>query len=46
MRGQDVELSCGGAALAMLAEALLELGGRGTLITWRRPNFGMSRVRK
>lgn len=39
--GHDgLEVSCGGAALAFMADALTETGGRGTLITWRRPNFG------
>jgi protein transport protein SEC24 len=36
-----MELSCGGAALAFLADALAATGGRGTLITRRRPNFGV-----
>ena len=36
-----LELSCGGAALAFLADALAETGGQGTLMTWRRPNFGV-----
>ncbi|GAX29030.1 hypothetical protein FisN_7Hh378 [Fistulifera solaris] len=35
------ELSCGGAALAFLSNALASSGGRGTLLTWRRPNFGV-----
>ena len=35
------ELSCGGAALAYLSNALALSGGRGTLLTWRRPNFGV-----
>jgi protein transport protein SEC24 len=44
--GRDgLELSCGGAALAFLADALSFTGGRGTLISWRRPNFGMGDVK-
>jgi len=39
-----LEVSCGGAALAFLAHALSETGGRGTLITWRRPNFGAGSI--
>jgi hypothetical protein len=39
-----LELSCGGVALAFLADALKDSGGRGTLITWRRPNFGVGRI--
>ncbi|GAX11278.1 hypothetical protein FisN_7Lh378 [Fistulifera solaris] len=35
------ELSCGGAALMFLSNALASSGGRGTLLTWRRPNFGV-----
>ena len=38
------ELSCGGAALAFLSDALRESGGRGTIVTWRRPNFGVGRL--
>jgi hypothetical protein len=38
------ELSCGGAALAFLADALAETGGRGTWISWRRPNFGAGKL--
>lgn len=37
--------SCGGAALAFLADALSETGGRGTWISWRRPNFGVGNIR-
>jgi hypothetical protein len=37
--------SCGGAALAFLADALAETGGRGTWISWRRPNFGVGNIR-
>lgn len=37
--------SCGGAALAFLAETLAETGGRGTWISWRRPNFGAGAIR-
>ena len=41
-KGQDSsELSCGGAALKFLSDALSHTGGRGTLITWRRPNYGV-----
>jgi protein transport protein SEC24 len=39
------ELSCGGAALTFMADALAETGGRATLITWRRPNFGVGFIR-
>jgi protein transport protein SEC24 len=39
-----LDVSCGGAALAFLADALAETGGRGTFITWRRPNFGVGRL--
>jgi protein transport protein SEC24 len=43
--GRDgLDVSCGGAALAFLADALAKTGGRGTLITWRRPNFGVGRL--
>jgi hypothetical protein len=38
------ELSCGGAALAMLVDALQNTGGRATLITWRRPNYGVGAI--
>jgi protein transport protein SEC24 len=38
-------LSCGGAALAFMADALAETGGRATLLTWRRPNFGVGAIR-
>jgi Sec23/Sec24 beta-sandwich domain/Sec23/Sec24 zinc finger/Sec23/Sec24 trunk domain len=37
-------LSCGGAALAFLADALSTTGGRGTLITWRRPSYGIGKI--
>ena len=33
--------NCGGAALAALADALHDSGGRATLITTRRPNYGV-----
>ena len=36
-----LELSCGGAALAFLHACLADSGGRGTVLTWRRPNFGV-----
>jgi hypothetical protein len=39
-----LELSCGGVALAVLAYALAESGGRGTVISWRRPNFGVGEL--
>lgn len=35
------ELSCGGAALQFLADALRSTGGRGTWISWRRPSYGV-----
>jgi len=38
-------LSCGGAALAFMADALAPVGGRATLVTWRRPNFGVGAIR-
>ena len=37
--------NCGGAALAVLSDALKESGGRGTLITTRRPNYGIGALR-
>lgn len=37
----SLELSCGGAALQFMADALAETGGRGTWISWRRPNYGV-----
>lgn len=37
--------SCGGAALAFLSYALAERGGRGTWLSWRRPNFGCGQIR-
>lgn len=44
--GQDAfSLSCGGAALAFMADALAPSGGRATLVTWRRPNFGVGAIR-
>jgi hypothetical protein len=39
-----LELSCGGAAVAFLSQVLAETGGRGTLLTWRRPNFGVGSI--
>ena len=38
-------VSPGGAALAFLADALQETGGRGILYTWRRPNYGIGALR-
>ena len=38
-------LSCGGAALAFMADALATSGGRASLVTWRRPNFGAGAIR-
>ena len=38
-------LNCGGAALAALADALKDSGGKGTLITTRRPNYGAGALR-
>ena len=38
-------LSCGGGALAFLADALSETGGRGVWISWRRPNYGIGAIR-
>jgi protein transport protein SEC24 len=35
------DVSCGGAALAFLSDALAETGGRGTWMGWRRPNYGV-----
>ncbi|GKY92125.1 hypothetical protein MPSEU_000183900 [Mayamaea pseudoterrestris] len=44
-QGMDnFELSCGGAGLAFLADALKDSGGRGTLVSWRRPNFGVGSI--
>ena len=37
--------TCGGAALAFLADALKDTGGRATWISWRRPNFGVGLMR-
>ena len=37
-------LSCGGAALQFLAHALEATGGRGTWISWRRPNYGAGKI--
>jgi hypothetical protein len=37
--------SCGGAALAFLADGLALSGGRGTWLSWRRPNFGTGNIR-
>ncbi|KAL7453213.1 hypothetical protein ACHAWC_004887 [Mediolabrus comicus] len=37
--------NCGGAALAALSDALQNSGGRGTLITTRRPNYGVGALR-
>ena len=37
--------NCGGAALVALSDALKDSGGRGTLITTRRPNYGVGALR-
>ena len=37
--------NCGGAALVALGDALKDSGGRGTLITSRRPNYGVGALR-
>ena len=37
--------NCGGAALAVLSDALSDSGGRATLITTRRPNYGVGALR-
>ena len=37
--------NCGGAALVALADALKHSGGKATLITTRRPNFGAGALR-
>lgn len=37
--------NCGGAALVVLGDALKDSGGRGTLITSRRPNYGVGALR-
>lgn len=39
------QLSCGGAAMAFLVEALKETGGRAVWISWRRPNCGVGILR-
>jgi protein transport protein SEC24 len=45
-RDQPVyQLSCGGAAMAFLVDALKETGGRAVWITWRRPNCGIGILR-
>jgi protein transport protein SEC24 len=38
------DLSPAGAALHFVSDALRESGGRGTVLTWRRPNFGVGRL--
>jgi protein transport protein SEC24 len=40
-RLDGLDVSCGGAALAFMADALAISGGRGTLLTGRRPNYGV-----
>ena len=37
--------NCGGAALSVLSNALHDSGGRATLITSRRPNYGVGALR-
>jgi protein transport protein SEC24 len=37
--------TCGGAALAFMADALKDSGGRATWISWRRSNFGVGLIR-
>jgi len=37
--------NCGGAALVALSDALKDSGGRATLITTRRPNYGVGALR-
>ena len=37
--------TCGGAALAFMADALQNTGGRATWISWRRSNFGVGTIR-
>eukprot|EP00980_Cylindrotheca_fusiformis_P012359 scaffold3033_cov91-Cylindrotheca_fusiformis.AAC.5 len=39
------QLSCGGAAMAFLVDALKETGGRAVWISWRRPNCGLGMLR-
>ena len=39
-----LELSCGGAAAGFLADALRATGGRGTILTNKRPNFGAGKL--
>ena len=41
LRQDPFARNCGGAALAALADALHDSGGRATLITHRRPNYGV-----
>jgi len=41
LRQDPFARNCGGAALAALADALHDSGGRATLITTRRPNYGV-----
>ena len=38
-------LSCGGAAMAFLVDALQDSGGRAVWISWRRPNHGVGTLR-
>jgi len=45
VHGKDgLELACGGVAVGFLADALRNSGGRGTMITSRRPNFGAGSI--
>lgn len=39
-----LEVACGGAALAFLADALAVTGGRGTLLTHQAPRYGVGRI--
>jgi hypothetical protein len=41
LRQDSLARNCGGAALVALADALHDSGGRATLITTRRPNYGV-----
>ena len=41
LRQDSFARNCGGAALAALADALNDSGGRATLLTTRRPNYGV-----
>jgi len=43
--GVGEQRNCGGAALSVLSNALHNSGGRATLITTRRPNYGVGALR-